>query len=139
MAATGFGAAVIARLDELRLAAIEQRVDADLLTGVTEPLVAELEELVVAHPRREPLAARLMRALHACGRRGAALEVYEQARKRLADRDIRGSQAAGGGQSTQRVLIVTPPFGRPPARAAARTQKCDHMFSWISLASRRLL
>jgi predicted ATPase/DNA-binding SARP family transcriptional activator len=83
--ATDFGAAVIARLDERRLAAIEQRVDADLLTGVTEPLVAELEELVVAHPLREPLAARLMRALHACGRRGAALEVYEQARKRLAD------------------------------------------------------
>jgi predicted ATPase/DNA-binding SARP family transcriptional activator len=85
VAGTDFGAAVIARLDELRLAAIEQRVDADLLTGVTEPLVAELEELVVAHPLREPLAARLMRALHACGRRGAALEVYEQARKRLAD------------------------------------------------------
>jgi predicted ATPase/DNA-binding SARP family transcriptional activator len=85
VAATDIGAAVIARLDELRLAAIEQRVDADLLTGVTEPLVAELEELVVAHPLREPLAARLMRALHACDRRGAALEVYEQARKRLAD------------------------------------------------------
>jgi predicted ATPase/DNA-binding SARP family transcriptional activator len=85
VAETDFGAAVIARLDELRLAAIEQRVDADLLTGVTGPLVAELEELVVTHPLREPLAARLMRALHACGRRGAALEVYEQARKRLAD------------------------------------------------------
>jgi len=50
-----------------------------------------------------------------------------------------GSQASGGGQSTQRVLIVTPPRARPPARAAARTQKCDHMFSWISLASRSLL
>jgi hypothetical protein len=45
----------------------------------------------------------------------------------------------GGGQSTQRVLIVTPPRARPPARAAARTQTCDHMFSWISLASRSLL
>jgi predicted ATPase/DNA-binding SARP family transcriptional activator len=85
VAGTEFGPAIIARLDELRLAAIEQRVDADLLTGVTGPLVAELEELVVAHPLREPLAARLMRALHACGRRGAALEAYEQARERLAD------------------------------------------------------
>lgn len=45
----------------------------------------------------------------------------------------------GGGQSTQRVLIVTPPRGRPQASAAARTQTCDHMFSWISLASRSLL
>ena len=48
--------------------------------------MAELEELVIAHPMREPLAARLMRALYASGRRGAALEVYEQTRKRLADR-----------------------------------------------------
>ena len=85
VAETGFGSAIIARLDELRLAAIEQRADADLLTGVTEPLVAELGELVVAHPLRETLAVRLMRALHACGRRAAALEVYEQARERLAD------------------------------------------------------
>ena len=85
VAGTQFGAAVIARLDEQKLAATEHRIDAGLLTGVTEPLVAELEELVVAHPLREPLAARLMRALHASGRRGAALEVYEQTRKRLAD------------------------------------------------------
>jgi DNA-binding SARP family transcriptional activator len=75
VAGTDFGQAAIARLDELRLTAIEQRVDADLRTGDTASLVAELEGLVIAHPMREPLAARLMRALHAAGRRGAALEV----------------------------------------------------------------
>jgi predicted ATPase/DNA-binding SARP family transcriptional activator len=85
VAGTEFGEAIIARLDELKLAATEHRIDADLLTGVTEPLVAELEELVLTHPLREPLAARLMRALHAAGRGSAALEVYEQTRKRLAD------------------------------------------------------
>jgi predicted ATPase/DNA-binding SARP family transcriptional activator len=85
VADTDFGQAAIARLDELRLAAIEHRVDADLRTGNTASLVAELEGLVAAHPMREPLAARLMRALHAAGRRGAALEVYEQTRKRLVD------------------------------------------------------
>jgi DNA-binding SARP family transcriptional activator len=85
VAGTEFRAAIIARLDEQKLAATEHRIDADLLTGVTDPLVAELEELVVAHPPREPLTARLMRALHASGRRSAALEVYEQTRKRLAD------------------------------------------------------
>jgi DNA-binding SARP family transcriptional activator len=85
VAGTAFGEAIIARLDEQKLAATEHRIDADLLTGPAEPLVAEFEELVVAHPLREPLAARLMRALHASGRRGAALEVYEQTRKRLAD------------------------------------------------------
>ena len=83
VADTDFGQAAIARLDELRLTAIEQRVDADLRTGNTASLVAELEGLVIAHPMREPLAARLMRALHAARRRGAALEVYEQTRKRL--------------------------------------------------------
>jgi predicted ATPase/DNA-binding SARP family transcriptional activator len=85
VAGTEFGEAIIARLDELKLAATEHRIDADLLTGVTEPLVAELEELVLTHPLREPLAARLMRALHAAGRGSAALEVFEQTRKRLAD------------------------------------------------------
>jgi predicted ATPase/DNA-binding SARP family transcriptional activator len=83
VADTDFGQAAVARLDELRLTAIEQRVDADLRTGNTASLVAELEGLVIAHPMREPLAARLMRALHAAGRRGAALEVFEQTRKRL--------------------------------------------------------
>ena len=83
VADTDFGQAAIARLDELRLSAIEQRVDADLRTGNTASLVAELEGLVIAHPMREPLAARLMRALHAAGQRSAALEVYEQTRKRL--------------------------------------------------------
>jgi predicted ATPase/DNA-binding SARP family transcriptional activator len=83
VAETDFGQAAIARLDELRLTAIEHRIDADLRIGNTSSLVAELEGLVVAYPMREPLAARLMRALHAADRRGAALEVYEQTRKRL--------------------------------------------------------
>jgi predicted ATPase/DNA-binding SARP family transcriptional activator len=85
VAETDFGQAAIARLDELRLGAVEARIDADLRTGNTASLVAELEGLVIAHPMREPLAARLMRALHATGRRSAALEVYEQTRKRLVD------------------------------------------------------
>jgi len=85
VADSDFGQAVIARLDELRLLATENRIDADLRTGVTATLVAELEGLVVAYPMREPLAARLMRALQACGRRGAALEVYEQTKERLVD------------------------------------------------------
>jgi predicted ATPase/DNA-binding SARP family transcriptional activator len=85
VAETEFGRTVIARLEELRLLAIQNRVDADLRTNVTETLVAELEGLVAAHPMREPLAGRLMRALHASGRRGAALEVYEQLRERLVE------------------------------------------------------
>jgi predicted ATPase/DNA-binding SARP family transcriptional activator len=85
VAETDFGRAVIARLDELRLSALEHRIDADLRSGRHGQLVAELEGLVVAHPMREPLAGLLMRALAASGRRGAALEVYEQTRERLVD------------------------------------------------------
>ena len=48
-------------------------------------------------------------------------------------------RARSGETVEDTVLIVTPPRGRPPARAAALLQKCDHMFSWISLASRSLL
>jgi predicted ATPase/DNA-binding SARP family transcriptional activator len=85
VAETDFGRVVIARLEELRLLAIQNRVDADLRTGGSGTLVAELEGLVTAYPMREPMAAGLMRALHASGRRGAALEVYEQLRERLVE------------------------------------------------------
>jgi DNA-binding SARP family transcriptional activator len=80
--------AAAVRLDELRLAATEDRIDADLRLGSpgTAPaLVADLEGLLAAHPIRETLAGLLMRALVAAGRRGAALGVYEQVRERLAD------------------------------------------------------
>ena len=80
--------ACLVRLEELRLAATEARIDADLRLGSpwTAPaLVADLEGLLAAHPLRETLAGLLMRALAAAGRRGAALAVYEQVRERLAD------------------------------------------------------
>jgi predicted ATPase/DNA-binding SARP family transcriptional activator len=80
--------AAVVRLEELRLAATEARIDADLRLGgpgVAPGLVAELEGLLAAHPVRETLSGLLMRALAAAGRRGAALEVYERVRERLAD------------------------------------------------------
>ena len=80
--------AALVRLDELRLAATEARIDAELrlgLPGTAPPLVADLEGLLAAHPLRETLAGLLMRALAADGRRGAALAVYERLRERLAD------------------------------------------------------
>jgi predicted ATPase/DNA-binding winged helix-turn-helix (wHTH) protein len=96
VADTEWGQAVIARLDELRLAAVQDRITADLTLATTGPgtrataghaadLVAELDGLVAENPTREPLAALLMRALGADGRRGEALEVYERTRKRLAE------------------------------------------------------
>ncbi len=117
VAETDFGQAAIARLDELRLTAIEHRVDADLRTGNTASLVAELEGLVIAHPMREPLAARLMRALHAAGRRGAALEVYEQTRKRLV------SQLGVEPSAELAALHLDILRDEPPAEPAATTAR----------------
>ncbi|MFY1618109.1 BTAD domain-containing putative transcriptional regulator [Micromonospora sp. WMMD736] len=74
-----------ARLDELRLAAIEDRVDADLALGASAALVAELREFVVGHPLRERSRGQLMRALSALGRPAEALAEFEDARRTLAD------------------------------------------------------
>ncbi|MFF3329958.1 BTAD domain-containing putative transcriptional regulator [Streptomyces sp. NPDC002888] len=74
-----------ARLEELRLAAVQDRIEADLLLGGGPELVAELRALLPAHPLSERLYGQLMRALHAGGRPAEALTVYEEARRTLAD------------------------------------------------------
>ncbi|MEU0791601.1 BTAD domain-containing putative transcriptional regulator [Amycolatopsis sp. NPDC005961] len=74
-----------ARLAELRLAATEDRVEADLALGRHEQLVAELRELAGEHPLRERLTAQLIRALHGSGRSAEALTAFAEIRERLAD------------------------------------------------------
>jgi predicted ATPase/DNA-binding SARP family transcriptional activator len=78
-------AAVIVRLEGLRLVAMEDRYEAEVRLGRGPELVAELTELVARHPVRERLAAALMRALGAAGRGTEALSVYQRAREALAD------------------------------------------------------
>jgi DNA-binding SARP family transcriptional activator len=75
----------IARLEELRLAALEERVDADLALGRHADLIGELEPLVAEHPLRERLRAQLMQALYRSGRQAEALEAYQNARGALTD------------------------------------------------------
>ncbi|MGW1894289.1 ATP-binding protein [Streptomyces sp. NPDC002004] len=79
------GQALVARLDELRFAAVQDRIEADLALGGGSALVPELRELIAAHPLGERLYGQLMRALHAAGRPAEALTVYEAARRTLAD------------------------------------------------------
>jgi DNA-binding SARP family transcriptional activator len=71
----------IARLEELRLAALEQRMEADLVRGRHAELVGELEALVAEHPLRERLRSQLMLALYRSGRQAEALEAYQEARR----------------------------------------------------------
>ncbi|MGZ6692968.1 MAG: BTAD domain-containing putative transcriptional regulator [Solirubrobacteraceae bacterium] len=80
-----FAQASIRRMEELRLEAIEKRVEADLALGRHVKLVAELEVLVAEHPLNERLLGQLMRALYDCGRQVDALAVYRQAVASLRD------------------------------------------------------
>ena len=72
-------------LDELRLQAIEFRIEADLEIGHLDGLVCELQALTTAHPLRERFHAQLMLALYESGRQADALATYQQARGMLVD------------------------------------------------------
>jgi predicted ATPase/DNA-binding SARP family transcriptional activator len=77
--------AQVTRLHELRLAAVQDRVDAELALGGGPELVPELRELITVHPLSERLYGQLMRALNASGRPAEALTAYEELRSTLAD------------------------------------------------------
>ena len=78
-----FAQGSIGRLDELRMAAIADRIDADLALRRHDQLVPELEALVGEHPLRERLRAQLMLALYGSGRQSDALAVYRDTRRML--------------------------------------------------------
>jgi streptogramin lyase len=80
-----FAQSEIARLEELRLTAIESRTEAELVLGRHGALVAELETLVAAHPYREGVRAQLMLALYRSGRQAEALETYRSARRTFSE------------------------------------------------------
>ena len=80
-----FAQAPIARLDEIRLAAIELKLRADLALGRHDMVLGELEALVAEHPLRERLRGYLMTALYRCGRQAEALDAYRDARRALLD------------------------------------------------------
>jgi YVTN family beta-propeller protein len=114
----------VARLEEERLGALEDRIDADLLLGHHRDVVGELEGLVDLHPHRERLLRQLMLALYRCGRHADALDVYRRGRQTLQDElgletgpELRALE--------QRILthdktLDPPPVARPPPRAAER-------------------
>jgi DNA-binding SARP family transcriptional activator len=80
-----FAQAHIAHLEELRLATLEERVEADLASGRHHELVGELEGLVEEHPMRERLRGQYMLALYRSGRQAEALETYQDARRALVE------------------------------------------------------
>jgi WD40 repeat protein/DNA-binding SARP family transcriptional activator len=75
----------IMRLEELRLAAVEERIAADQAVGRDSDLIPELERLVQEHPLRERLRGQLMLAMYRAGRQAEALVVYREGRRVLVE------------------------------------------------------
>jgi DNA-binding SARP family transcriptional activator len=75
----------IGRLEELRLTALERRIEADLRLGRNGALIGELEALVAQHPLREQFRAQLMLALYRSGRHAEAVGLYHDGRRALVD------------------------------------------------------
>src|SRR5919202_4327930 len=118
----GLAAREAERLNELRLAALLERIEADLALGRHAELVGELEAIVAEHPLQERLRGRLMLALYGSGRQAEALEVYRETRTLLAE-----ELGLEPSQELQRLERLLPPpdpepdppqgEGPPPARA----------------------
>ena len=108
-----------ARLDGERLAALNDRIDADLALGRHAALVPELSALAAEHPLDERFRAQLILALYRCGRQAAALDVYRETRENLAEEV--GLEPSPALRDLQRaVLQQDPALDAPPAAAAAR-------------------
>jgi DNA-binding SARP family transcriptional activator len=116
-----FAQAEVARLEELRLAAVEQRIDADLGAGRHADVIGELESLAARHPLREGLRSRLMLALYRSGRQAEALDAYRAARRELAE-DL-GLEPSEELKRLERAILRQDPAlelageAAPPARA----------------------
>lgn len=121
-----------ARLDDLRLAALEERIEADLAVGRDAELVDELQRLVASHPLRERLWGQLMLSLYRSGRQADALEAYGRARQTLVSElgiepgpTLRELQRRVLDQDSvldsgfERAAPATTPHRSPPRRALA--------------------
>jgi len=107
-----FARPAIERLKEIRVAALEQRIEADLALGRHAVVVAELEQLVSEHPLRERFRAQLMLALYRSGRQGEALEVFRRARETLV-RELGIEPAPPLQQLERRILAQDPELDAP--------------------------
>ena len=109
---------IAARLDALRLAAVERRIEADLDCGREAEAAAELEGLIAEHPLRERLRWLRMLALYRAGRQAEALEAYRAARETLVDElGIEPSKELGELEAA--ILRHDPSLSPPHADGAA--------------------
>ncbi|MFD3874371.1 BTAD domain-containing putative transcriptional regulator [Streptomyces sp. NPDC058623] len=105
------------RLEETRLCALDQRIEADMKLGRHRELLAELTVLVSRYRTHENLHGQFMLALHRSGRRGEALDVYKRLRTTLV-RDL-GLEPSPALRRLQRSILMAAPEGMPKVPAVA--------------------
>jgi YVTN family beta-propeller protein len=120
LALDGSVEAVLARLGELRLSALEARFEAGLRLGRHADLVAELEEYVREHPLRERARAQLMTALYRSGRQAEALQAYRDVRTLLAE-ELGLDPGPELQQLERAILTQDPSLAVPAPRRLLRT------------------
>jgi WD40 repeat protein/DNA-binding SARP family transcriptional activator/energy-coupling factor transporter ATP-binding protein EcfA2 len=114
----------IARLEELRLGALEQLVEAKLALGRHDEVVGELGTLIREHPFRERLRAQLMLALYRCDRQADALQAYHDARSSLVgDLGIEPGERLRALESA--ILAQDPALARPATEPAELPPELD--------------
>jgi DNA-binding SARP family transcriptional activator len=113
-----------ARLDELRLVALERRIEADVACGRAADLVSELEALTTEHPLRERLQALRMTTLYRCGRQADALEAYRATRARLVEE--LGLDPGPELQELEQAILRHDPALDPTPRAAPERRAASH-------------
>ena len=121
-----------ARLGELRLLAVEERIAVDLSLGGGAELVGELEDLIAQHPLRERLWEHLIVALYRAGQQADALAAYQRVRVRLVEelgiepgqrlRDVERMVLA----QNPALIAVPPPAAPEPAEAARVSGVCPY-------------
>jgi predicted ATPase/DNA-binding SARP family transcriptional activator len=125
-----FAQAEIARLEELRLACLEERIERDLAEGRASEIIGELESAARRYPLRERLRGQLMLALYRSGRQAEALESYQDARLKLVEdlgiepgRSLRTLHAAILNQAATLDLVIDASAARKESPAAPSTER----------------
>ncbi len=102
-----FAQAELGRLAEMRMAALEERIDADLAAGKSGELIGELEALVKTYPLRERLHGQLILALYRAGRQADGLDAYRRARRHLAEE--LGVEPGGALRRLEQAILIQDP------------------------------
>ena len=130
-----YALAPAARLEELRLAAREDRFEAELVLGHAAAVVAELEELVASEPLRERPRALLMRARYATGRHAEALAAFEEYRTLLAE-ELGADPSPALSELHLALLRSAPPDPAPASAAGDRPRRGTPRAALTSLIGR---